>query len=327
MKVTVALLTCNRARFLGEAIDAALAQTFTDFELLVLDNASTDGTSQLVQRYHDPRMRYVRHPENIGAIANGNAAFALARGTYLLITHDDDRMKPDLLARQVAVLDAHPEILLVSTNAECINEQGRPTGRTFALPADVTYARLDFIRAYARGEMLITCPTVMTRLAFMRSHPDLRFRAEVGPVSDVDLWIRLNAHEGLFHIISEPLFQYRMHPGQDSTINSFSMNMSFYPYFLMLCSRLVDDATASLAARTLKESLLRQLVFLLCTGVLDTEKYRSEMANVLQLPPKEANRLLPSLMAAWIASQIPFVVRTLYRARNAVRRLLAGRSS
>lgn len=324
MKVTVALITYNRARFLAEAMDAVLAQSFEDLELLLLDNASTDETSEVVSRCKDPRLRYVRHPHNIGAVANGNAAFDFARGEYLIITHDDDRMTRDLLSREVAVLDSNPDVLLVASNIAYMDAGGAPTGMKLPIGADLRYGRLDFIRAYARGEILVACPTVMTRVAFMRKHPELRFRAEVGPASDVYLWMSMNAYQGFIHIIAEPLLHYRAHAGQDSTVNSYSMDMTLYPHLLSLCSRLSDEDTAFVAAQTMKETLVRKLVLLLCTGAMSASRYRRELGNILGLQPHEANRRVQSLVVARMASLSPTAARAAFALRGTVRRIRAG---
>ena len=92
-KVTVAIPTYNRAHYLPEAIESVLAQTFQDFELLILDNASTDNTPELVKSFKDERIRYVRNQTNIGMFGNCNKALELARGEYVIIFHDDDIRK------------------------------------------------------------------------------------------------------------------------------------------------------------------------------------------------------------------------------------------
>jgi len=95
--VTVAIPTYNSGeRFLSDAIDSVLAQSFTNFELLISDNCSPDNTSDVVAEYQDPRIRYVRHETNIGANANFNYCLDDARGDYLLLLSDDDLIDPDL---------------------------------------------------------------------------------------------------------------------------------------------------------------------------------------------------------------------------------------
>ncbi len=89
-RVTVVIPTFNRARFLPVAVDSVLAQTYGDFRLLIADNASTDETAEIVARYDDPRIDYVRRPENVGITANHNLALRDVASEYCLIVPDDD---------------------------------------------------------------------------------------------------------------------------------------------------------------------------------------------------------------------------------------------
>ena len=106
--VTVAIPTYNRAALLPDAIESVLAQTFSDFELLILDDASTDETPTVARSYGDRRVRHIRNPKNIGMTANWNRGFELARGTYVSPLHDDDRWTDRFLERAVEVFSICP---------------------------------------------------------------------------------------------------------------------------------------------------------------------------------------------------------------------------
>ncbi len=129
-RVSLGLPVYNGERYLVETLDAILAQTWDDFELIIVDNASTDATPAIANRYvaADPRVRYYRHATNIGAAPNFNRAFALSRGTYFKWCAHDDRFTPDYLARSVAVLDAQPDVVLCCSQVAIINESGRVIG-------------------------------------------------------------------------------------------------------------------------------------------------------------------------------------------------------
>ena len=104
--VTLAISTYNRADgYLRVALASAVAQTYEPLEIVVVDNASTDGTAALVASYADPRIRYVRNAKNIGANGNFNACLEHARGTYFLLLHDDDRIDDDHIAYCMAGLE------------------------------------------------------------------------------------------------------------------------------------------------------------------------------------------------------------------------------
>lgn len=109
--VSVIVTTYNRANYIKEAIDSVLSQTFRDWELIVVDDGSTDGTSEILHTFSelDKRICWMRQP-NAGSAASRNAALARARGNYISFLDDDDRWLPEKLETQVAFMESHPEI-------------------------------------------------------------------------------------------------------------------------------------------------------------------------------------------------------------------------
>ena len=121
--VTVAIPTYNSGeRFLSNAIDSVLAQSFEHFELLISDNCSPDNTADVVNAYDDPRIRYVRHAKNIGANANFNFCLDDARGKYLLLLSDDDLIDRDFLEVCVNAVGGREDVGFVRTGARTINK-------------------------------------------------------------------------------------------------------------------------------------------------------------------------------------------------------------
>jgi glycosyltransferase involved in cell wall biosynthesis len=120
----VCVPTYNRSQFLGETVDSILAQTFQDFELIIHDNASTDGTSDLVETYLDPRIRYYRNRNHLGIADNWIAALGNARGTYCAALPDDDLWDPAFLATMVQVLDQHPEVVVAFADHWLVDQRG-----------------------------------------------------------------------------------------------------------------------------------------------------------------------------------------------------------
>jgi glycosyltransferase involved in cell wall biosynthesis len=125
--VSIGLPVYNGARFIAQAIDSILAQTFTDFELIIADNGSTDDTEAICRRYaaRDPRVRYKRSPRNMGAAYNYNLVTALARGKYIRHAAHDDVLAPTNIERCVAALEADPGLVLAYPQMSRIDEQGR----------------------------------------------------------------------------------------------------------------------------------------------------------------------------------------------------------
>ena len=127
-KVSIGLPVYNGEDFIEEAIDSILAQTFADFELIICDNASTDHTSEICRRYaeRDARVYYHCNEKNLGAAANYNRVFRLAKGEYFRWAAHDDRLEPGYLAACVAVLDRDPSVVLCYPRTLIINEQSEP---------------------------------------------------------------------------------------------------------------------------------------------------------------------------------------------------------
>jgi glycosyltransferase involved in cell wall biosynthesis len=109
-RVSVVMPVYNVAPHVEATISSVLAQTFTDFELLVLDDCSTDGTAAVVQAMRDPRIRFIQNARNLGRAGTDNAALPYVRGEYIAKMDGDDLCHPERLARQVAYLDSHPDV-------------------------------------------------------------------------------------------------------------------------------------------------------------------------------------------------------------------------
>jgi glycosyltransferase involved in cell wall biosynthesis len=126
-RVSFAIPVRNAERFLGRAIDSILSQSFEDFEVVVCDNASTDGTGDIMRRYaeNDRRVRYVRNPENIGQIENFNRAVELSRGDFIRWMGADDWLEPDYARKCVAALDARPDAVGVTTQWRFMDDAGQ----------------------------------------------------------------------------------------------------------------------------------------------------------------------------------------------------------
>lgn len=128
-RLSIGLPVYNGEQYLSEALDALLGQSYEDFELIISDNASTDGTADICRRYaaRDPRIRYVRQPHNIGAAPNHNSVFREARGELFKWASHDDLYGRDLLRRCVEALDERPHIVLAHAWHAIIDGAGAVT--------------------------------------------------------------------------------------------------------------------------------------------------------------------------------------------------------
>lgn len=131
--LTIGLPVYNGARFIGKAIDSILAQTFTDFELDISDNASTDGTEVICRSYtqKDKRVHYVRNEKNIGAAANYNRLFKASRSKYFKWAAHDDALAPEYLMRCVKVLDSDPSVAVCHTDTIYVDTDGQQSLKVY----------------------------------------------------------------------------------------------------------------------------------------------------------------------------------------------------
>lgn len=135
-RVSFGLAVRNGEQFIRRAIDSLLSQTFEDFDVVVSDNASTDGTSSICQEYanRDGRIRYFRNVEDLGQIVNVNRVFQLSRGEYFRWIGTDDWLEPGYAARCVEVLDSHSEAIAVTTYFTITDSGGNQVYRPFDGP-------------------------------------------------------------------------------------------------------------------------------------------------------------------------------------------------
>ena len=197
--------------YLREAIQSILDQTFTDFELLILDDCPEDDREQIIKSYQDHRILYVKNEQNLGIALCRNKLIDMAAGEYLAIMDHDDISLPDRFEKQVAFLDAHPNVGVVgSWIDDFLNE------RIYKFPSE----DLD-IKVLLMDICAITHPASMIRKSVLEQH-HLRYEAEFTPSEDYRLWCRLIEFTQ-FHNIPEILFKYRMHSGNTSNTHKKHM--------------------------------------------------------------------------------------------------------
>ncbi len=207
-RVTVLLAVHNGEPFVAEALESVLGQTFEDFELLVVDDASTDGTVATVTSFADPRIRLLRNERNLGQVPSLNRGLRESRGELVARLDADDRCLPTRLERQVAVLDSDPRIGLVGSWLELVDERGRRVGALEKRLDDFA----DFVFHTLIMRVWVSHPAAMYRLA-----PVLElggYDEATGPSEDKDLWRRLLLARWDARIVPETLVGYRLHDAQ-----------------------------------------------------------------------------------------------------------------
>lgn len=202
--VSVLMAVRNGEPYLSAALESLSRQTFTDFEIILVDNGSTDATPQLIEtwRQREPRLRTTDCATPCLSRSLSLAA-SLARGRYLARLDADDIAEPHRLARQVAEMEADPELVLLGSQARIIDAAGRRHGRRRALLHDGEL-RKRLIEECA----FVHSSVIMRRAAFEAAGG---YRASLRAGEDYDLWTRMAA-VGRIANLAEPLVQYRIHP-------------------------------------------------------------------------------------------------------------------
>lgn len=213
--VSVCIPTYCGAKYLPMAIDSVLEQSLGDFELIVIDNASPDNTADVVARYRDPRIRYLRNSSNLGAERNWNRCLEEARGRYFKLLPTDDLIFPDTLERQVGILedDKAGRLALVFGARNIIDSAGRSIAkRSLTRKKEGVISGGDLVRrCISSGTNLIGEPG---GVLFRKQLADQigKFDATIPYVVDLDYWVRLLAYGDAYYL-DKPVSAFRVSGG------------------------------------------------------------------------------------------------------------------
>jgi len=277
VKVTAAIVTFNRAPYLPEALESIFAQTFGEYEVLVVDDGSTDDTEEALGPYRD-RIRYLRQA-NSGRSSARNRAVQEARTPYISFLDSDDRWRGDKLARHVPVLDADPRVGMVHGHVEVVDAEGRTlaseTERHRALFSaahrnGVTYAGYAFdCRCFSSA---ITARVDAVRQVGLYDPALL--------LDDYDLYLRLALDWEIVFLDGDPVARYRLHEGQMTTYELTQGQIQTAEKHLALLDARSDVPDARAARRNFLLMLARS------HAVLGREREsRRELLRALRLDP------------------------------------------
>ncbi len=214
--VTIGIPTYNRLDgYFPRALQAALGQTYPNLEIVVSDNASTDGTEAYMRRLDDPRIKYVRHPRNIGARANFNACLDNASGEYFLLFHDDDVIDAAFVSSCVKALCGNTDIGLVRTGAKVIDGSNRELAvQSLSQPP---MSPGDVIGDWFDRKTPLYLASTLYNTAHLRSVGG--FESPHGLYQDVKATVQLMVRYG--HVeVSEPLASFRRHEANRGSARS-----------------------------------------------------------------------------------------------------------
>lgn len=208
--ITIVLPTYNRADDLPRAIDSALDQTLEDFELVVVDDGSTDHTRSVVEGYEDDRITYIAHDENRGVSAARNTGIAAATGDYVTFLDSDDEFEPTFLETSIETLEAHPE----ECAGTCVTQRMIFDDGTVRNPVPSSTIRMNVFEYHDSASIPRAGGLTLRSSAISEVGT---FDARLPCHEDVDYWLRL-FDEGYYLVgINEPLYRYYQHEGQHAT--------------------------------------------------------------------------------------------------------------
>jgi glycosyltransferase involved in cell wall biosynthesis len=225
-KLAIGLPVYNREKFLSHSLDALLGQTFTDFELIISDNASTDATEEICREYaqRDKRIRYFRNQSNIGGPRNFNRTFELSSSKYFKWATSDDLCGPQFLELALGILERDPEVVLCYAKTTTIAEDGSPIEEyedklhLMETRASQRFMRLLNTIGLCNQLQAVIRSAALRRTAMLKDHMS----------SDVNLVAELSLY-GKFYELPQRLFFRRLHPDASSwEMSDRIRQMGFY---------------------------------------------------------------------------------------------------
>ena len=250
--LSICLPTYNGEAYLEAALSSILAQSYTAFEVVIVDDGSTDRTLDLVCQFQDSRLRVYQNPQRRGIPGNWNECIGLAQGTYVCIFHQDDIMLPNNLANKMALLTSDPSINLVHSRAEAIVEADAPTRLGDWMDkadGDFVADGFDYFRKLALQGDCICAPAVIARREKVIAAGG--FNEALGYACDYEMWMKLcvGGRVGFLH---ENLVQYRWHGNNASHIYQFERGVEE-------CAQAMRNAVAYYREQTEQETIANLL--------------------------------------------------------------------
>ena len=217
--ISVVLPVYNGEKFLYKAIQSILTQSFTDFELIIINDGSTDRTDAIIQSVTDTRIIYVKNEVKKGLVYSLNKGIDLAKGKYIARMDADDICLPGRFSRQISFMENHEEMAVVASTIIFINEKGQETGIWDLDKKTISSSDIKKIMPFKN---CIAHPSVMMRSGYAK---EFKYRRRQRNIEDYDLWLRLLNRGYSIAKIEEPLLLYRMHGDSITEKNLKSKNI------------------------------------------------------------------------------------------------------
>ena len=237
--VSICIPTYNRAGMVGKAIESALAQSYQNIEILVVDNASDDNIESVIATYHDPRLKFFKNDRNLGLFGNFNRCAELSKGDYIHILHSDDYIDSHFTQTCVEFLEANPEVMMTFTSVQAISDKEKKTigirtqNQVFPAP--------EGFKEILRSRNLISCPSVMIRKEVYNSVG--LYSLEYSYSGDLYQWLRIAKRFDIAYVAGATLF-YRQGTHSESYQLLFKTPLGYIDtikIFVRIVDELGDD--------------------------------------------------------------------------------------
>lgn len=255
MKVSVCIPTYNTARYIGETIESVLRQTFDDYELVVCDNASIDGTEEICRKFDDPRFRYEKFDEFIGQAENWNRALGLASGELVILLHSDDVLLPEFLEKAVAVFDENEDVGMVHCAVRHVDENGNPLTVQQLYAQDFVDREEKLLKKLLLEGCVVSPAGVLVKRKVYEAVGDFTDKIVWGV--DPHMWTRIALKFPVAYL-AEPLALYRVHTSSGTAgVMKTARNGSDEVWMMEDIFRLIPENRADL--RDLHDEAIRQV--------------------------------------------------------------------
>ena len=203
--VSIVLPAYNCEKYIQQTIDSLLQQTYTHFELLIINDGSIDNTTNIINTYTDNRIKHIQNSSNKGLIYSLNKGIELAQGDFIARIDADDICLPQRLQKQVNWLEKNPMTVVVASTIKLIDENNKPCGDWDLDKQNITAKQ---IKKTMIWQSCIAHPSVMMRTNVIKQY---QYATNQKHTEDYDLWMQLLADDCIIEKIAEPLLLYRVH--------------------------------------------------------------------------------------------------------------------
>jgi glycosyltransferase involved in cell wall biosynthesis len=296
--VSVIMPVYNCETFVEESVQSVLKQTFQDYELLVIDDASTDSTIKIIEKFTDRRIKLIRKQKNSGYTDSLNYGIKVAKGEYIARMDGDDISSPSRFARQITFLKNNRDIVGCGTWFKVLN-----TGEIISPPISHEEIKIELLKQNAFGH-----PTVMLRKNFLIKHK-LFYDRDFEPAEDYDLWTRI-VSKGKLANIPEVLLVYRVHPHQVSQYRNMMQKKNADLCRTRMIGYLLDRPSEE------QKLLIKEIISKTPISSIDNLKKRFLFLNYLIKINLERGTYIKDEFASFIENEKKITIRSFFIFRS-----------